>query len=42
MPAVGVVHQGKLQISYGLLTNGQGVPVSASVFEGSTADPNTA
>ena len=33
--------KGKRQVNYGLLTNGQGVPVSVSVFEGNTADPTT-
>ena len=31
----------KLQVNYGLLTDGRGCPVSASVFEGNTADPQT-
>lgn len=33
--------KGKLQVNYGLLTDGRGVPVAASVFEGNTADPKT-
>jgi hypothetical protein len=33
--------KGKLQIVYGLLCNGQGVPVAVEVFEGNTADPST-
>lgn len=33
--------KGKLQVNYGLLTNGQGIPVSISVFEGNTGDPKT-
>ncbi len=33
--------KGKLQVNYGLLTNGQGIPVSVSVFEGNTSDPKT-
>ena len=31
----------KLQIVFGLLTNGDGCPVSVEVFEGNTADPST-
>ena len=33
--------KGQLQVNYGLLTDGRGCPVSASVFEGNTADPQT-
>jgi transposase len=33
--------KGKLQVHYGLLTSGEGIPVSVSVFEGNTADPKT-
>jgi hypothetical protein len=33
--------KGKLQVNYGLLTNGRGIPVSVSVFEGNTGDPKT-
>jgi len=33
--------KGKLQVNYGLLTNQGGIPVSVSVFEGSTGDPKT-
>jgi transposase len=33
--------RGKLQVNYGLLTTGSGVPVSVSVFAGNTADPKT-
>src|SRR6516165_10070624 len=32
---------GKLQIVFGLLTNGAGCPVAVEVFEGNTADPRT-
>jgi hypothetical protein len=31
----------KLQITFGLLTNGDGCPVAVEVFEGNTADPAT-
>lgn len=31
----------KLQIVFGLLTNGEGCPVAVEVFEGNTADPRT-
>jgi hypothetical protein len=31
----------KLQITFGLLTNGEGCPVAVEVFEGNTADPQT-
>jgi transposase len=31
----------KLQIVFGVLTNGQGCPVAVEVFEGNTADPKT-
>jgi len=31
----------KLQIVFGLLTNGEGCPVAVEVFEGNTADPKT-
>ncbi len=33
--------KGKLQVNYGLLTNGKGIPVAVSVFEGNTGDPET-
>ena len=33
--------KGKLQVNYGLLTNQQGIPVSASVFKGNSGDPKT-
>ncbi len=33
--------KGKLQVNYGLLTNGKGIPVAVSVFEGNTGDPKT-
>ena len=33
--------RGKLQVNYGLLTDGRGVPVAISVFEGNTADADT-
>jgi transposase len=33
--------RGKLQVNYGLLTDGRGVPVAISVFEGNTADAQT-
>jgi hypothetical protein len=33
--------RGKLQVNYGLLTTGVGVPVCVSVFAGNTADPKT-
>ena len=33
--------KGKLQVNYGLLTDGRGCPVSVSVFEGNTGDPET-
>jgi transposase len=33
--------KGKLQVNYGLLTDGRGCPVSVSVHEGNTADPVT-
>ena len=33
--------RGTLQVNYGLLTDARGCPVSASVFEGNTADPKT-
>jgi len=33
--------KGKLQVNYGLLTNGDGCPVSLSVFDGNTSDPKT-
>jgi hypothetical protein len=32
---------GKLQVNWGLLTNGRGCPVAVKVFEGNTADPKT-
>ena len=32
---------GKLQVNYGLLTDRRGCPVSVSVFDGATGDPNT-
>jgi hypothetical protein len=32
---------GKLQIVFGLLTNGEGCPVAVEVFEGNTGDPKT-
>ncbi|MFH1726712.1 MAG: IS1634 family transposase, partial [Elusimicrobiota bacterium] len=33
--------KGKLQVNWGLLTDGQGRPVAVSVFEGNTGDPKT-
>jgi len=33
--------KGKLQVNCGLLTNASGCPVSISVFEGNTSDPQT-
>lgn len=33
--------KGKLQVNYGLLTDGRGCPVSVSVFEGNTSDAKT-
>ncbi len=33
--------QGKLQVNYGLMTDGRGCPVSVSVFEGNVGDPKT-
>ncbi len=33
--------KGKLQVNIGLLTNGQGIPVAVSVFDGGTGDPRT-
>lgn len=33
--------RGKLQVNYGLLTDERGCPVSISVFEGNTGDPDT-
>ena len=33
--------KGKLQVNYGLLTDARGCPVSLSVFEGNTSDPQT-
>lgn len=33
--------KGKLQVNYGLLTNGQGCPVAVSVFDGNTSDTKT-
>jgi transposase len=33
--------KGKLQVNYGLLTDGRGCPVAVSVHEGNTADPQT-
>ena len=33
--------KGKLQVNYGLLTDGRGCPVAVSVFEGNTADCET-
>jgi len=33
--------KGKLQVNYGLLTDARGCPVSISVFEGNTSDPQT-
>jgi transposase len=33
--------KGKRQVNYGLLTNGQGIPVAISVFEGNTSDTKT-
>ena len=33
--------KGKLQVNYGLLANRSGIPVSVSVFKGSTGDPAT-
>jgi transposase len=34
-------HKDKLQIVFGLLTDGEGCPVAVEVFEGNTADPKT-
>jgi len=33
--------RGKLQVNYGLLTDGRGCPVSVAVFRGNTNDPKT-
>jgi Transposase DDE domain len=33
--------KGKLQVNYGLLTDGRGRPVAVSVFKGNTGDPTT-
>ncbi|HHH31855.1 MAG TPA: IS1634 family transposase [Polyangiaceae bacterium] len=33
--------KGKLQVNYGLMTDGQGCPVSVSVVSGNTSDPKT-
>jgi transposase len=33
--------KGKLQVNYGLLTDGRGCPVAVSVYEGNTGDPKT-
>ena len=33
--------KGKLQVNYGLLTDGPGRPISVSVFEGNVGDPKT-
>ncbi len=33
--------KGKLQVNYGLLTDGRGCPISISAFRGNTADPAT-
>jgi transposase len=33
--------KGKLQVNYGLLTDGRGCPVAISVFKGNTGDPKT-
>lgn len=33
--------KGKLQVNYGLLTNGAGIPISISVFKGNTGDTKT-
>ena len=33
--------KGKLQVNYGLLTDGRGCPVAVSVFKGNTGDPKT-
>ena len=33
--------KGKLQVNYGLLTNGQGIPVAVSIFKGNSGDPKT-
>ena len=33
--------KGKLQVNYGLLTDGRGCPVAVSVYEGNTADSKT-
>jgi transposase len=33
--------EGKLQVNWGMLTDGQGRPVAASVFKGNTGDPKT-
>jgi len=32
---------GKLQVNYGLLTDGRGIPCAISVYEGKTGDPKT-
>ena len=33
--------KGKLQVNYGLVTDGRGCPVAVSIFDGNTADPKT-
>lgn len=33
--------RGKLQVNYGVLTDGRGCPVAVSVYEGNTSDPQT-
>ena len=33
--------KGKLQVNYGLLTDGRGCPIAISVFEGNVGDPKT-
>lgn len=33
--------RGTLQVNYGVLTDGRGCPVAASVYEGNTSDPET-
>ena len=33
--------KGKLQVNYGLLTDGRGIPVAVSVFKGNIGDPKT-
>ena len=38
---VRAVKKGNLQVNYGLLTHGAGIPESVSVFEGNAGDPKT-